>query len=184
MLIGVIMFIFTGRFQPFHNGHLGVVEYLSKQYPNEITCVAIIKDYPFGGEKNDFDKRVDMELSKKVGSFTADKALHIITKILKNRAYENVVVTLMPRASVESWKVIELLFDCNRIWVFTDNQLQPDLWERLKSNFYAARGEKILLVPIEKTINGTDIRFLLQKKDYRLLRNFLPEEVIDFYKQL
>lgn len=178
------MFIFTGRFQPFHNGHLHIVEYLSKKYPNEIVCVAIIKDYPFLGEKSDFDKRVDIEIAKKADALDAEKTLHIITKILQNRGYENTVVTLMPRASVESWKVIESLFDCNRIWVFTDNQQRPDPWEELKRNFYVSMNEDILLVPIEKTINGTDIRIKLQNKDYETLREYLPEEVIDFYKKI
>ncbi len=77
------MFIFTGRFQPFHNGHLNIVEYLSKKYPNEIICVAIIKDYPFLREKSDFDKRVDIELSKKLDALDAEKTLHIITNILQ-----------------------------------------------------------------------------------------------------
>lgn len=178
------MLIFTGRFQPFHNGHLNIIEYLRKKFPNEIICVAIIKDYPFLGEKSDFDKRVDIELAKKTDEFDAEKALHIITKVLKNRRYENVVVTLMPRASRESWKVIESLFDCNRTWVFTDNQQRPDPWEELKSNFYVSMNENILLVPIEKTINGTDIRIRLQNRDYEMLREFLPEEVINFYKKV
>ncbi len=177
------MFIFTGRFQPFHNGHLNIVEYLSKKYPNEIICVAIIKDYPFLGEKNDFDKRVDIELAKKSDALDAAKTLHIITKVLQNRGYENAVVTLMPRASVESWKVIESLFDCNRVWVFTDDQQQSDSWEELKSNFYISMNEDILLVPIKKNVNGMNIRMKLQNKDYEILREFLPEEIIDFYKK-
>lgn len=177
------MFIFTGRFQPFHNGHLSIIEYLSKKYPNEIICVAIIKDYPFLEEKSDFDKRVDIELSKKSDALDAEKTLHIITNILQNRGYKNTVVTLMPRASSESWKVIESLFDCNRIWVFTDNQQQPDSWEELKRNFYVSMNEDIILVPIEKTVNGTDIRFRLKNKDYEILRESLPKEVIDFYKK-
>ncbi len=89
----------------------------------------------------------------------------------------------MPRASTESWKVIESLFDCNRVWVFTDNQQQQDSWEELKRNFYVSMNENILLIPIEKTINGTDIRIRLQNKDYEILREFLPKEVIDFYKK-
>lgn len=177
------MFIFTGRFQPFHNGHLSIIEYLSKRFPNEIICVAIIKDYPFSGGKSNFDKRVDIELSKKSNSLDAEKTLHIITNILQNRGYKNTVVTLMPRASSESWKVIEFLFDCNRIWVFTDNQEQPDSWEELKRNFYVSMNENIILVPIKKDINGTDIRIRLQNKEYEILREFLPKEVIDFYER-
>lgn len=67
--------------------------------------------------------------------------------------------------------------------MFTDNQQQPDSWEKLKSNFYISMNEDVLLVPIEKTINGTDIRIGLKNKDYEILREFLPEEVINFYKK-
>lgn len=178
------MLIFTGRFQPFHKGHLSIIEYLSERYPDEIICVAIIKDFPFLKEKNDFDKRVDVEMSKKEEALNAETTLHIITQVLKNRNYRNVVTTLMPRASVESWKVIDSLFDCKRVWIFTENQHQMDSWENLKREFYALQNEDILLVPIDKSINGTEIRNLLKNREFEILEEFLPKEVIDFYKQL
>lgn len=177
------MFIFTGRFQPFHNGHLSIIEYLQKNYPDEVICVAIIKDFPFLGSKSDFDKRVDLELSKKEEMLNAEATLHIISKILCNRKYQNVVTTLMPRASVESWKVIKFLFDCKRVWIFTDDCQQDDVWEKLKREFYSSQNEEILMIPIKKIINGTEIRELLKKREFKELKSYLPEEVIEFYKQ-
>lgn len=178
------MLIFTGRFQPFHKGHLSIIEYLREKYPNEIVCVAIIKDFPFLKEKNDFDKRVDIEMLKKEEALNAETTLHIITQVLRNKNYGNVVTTLMPRASVESWKVIDSLFDCKRVWIFTDNQHQTDSWEKIKSEFYVSQNEDILFVPIDKSINGTEIRTLLKDRNFEILEDILPKEVIDFYKQL
>lgn len=177
------MYIFTGRFQPFHKGHLSIIEYLSKKYSNEIICVAIIKDFPFCKEKDDFDKRVDIELLKKEDVLNAETTLYIINQTLKNGNYKNVVTTLMPRASIESWNVIDSLFDCKRIWVFTNNLYIKDEWERLKREFYISQNEEVLLVPIDKTINGTEIREMLKKRDFENLKEFLPEEVIHFYRQ-
>ncbi len=175
------MLIFTGRFQPFHNGHLSIVENLTKKYPDEVICIAIIKDFPFLKKKDSFDKQVDIELSKSDDKLDAENTLYIINSIIKNRNYQNVVTTLMPRASLESWKTIESMFDCERVWVFTDNQQQTDLWEKTKIEFYKSRREKIILMPINKNINGTEIRKEIYNNDYNKLKNLVPHEVVDFY---
>ena len=130
------MLIYTGRFQPFHNGHLSILIRLHEIYPDETICVAVIKDYAFYKKKNDFDRRVDAELSKNDSRFNAEKTLSVITKVIRTRDLKNVVTTLMPRASIESWPTIEYLFDCKRTWIFTENRYEPDDWELLKVNFY------------------------------------------------
>lgn len=175
------MFIYTGRFQPFHNGHLSIVIRLHELYPDETICIAVIKNYAFCKEKTDFDRRVDLELSKDDKRFNAEKTLSVITKIIKNRNLENVVTTLMPRASIESWPTIDCLFDCKRTWVFTENLNAPDDWEKIKMNFYQSMGEKIILIPIEKSINGSDIRQHLQMADYSSLSKLIPEEAVQLY---
>lgn len=175
------MLIYTGRFQPFHNGHLSILIRLHEMYPNEVICVAIIKDYAFYKEKNAFDRRVDAELLKNDYRFNAEKTLSVITKIIKNRDLDNVVTTLMPRASNESWTTIKYLFDCKRTWVFTENLNEPDEWENIKLNFYKSMGEDIIQIPINKSINGTDIRQYLQEGDYSSLSKYLPSEVVQSY---
>lgn len=174
------MLIFTGRFQPFHNGHLAIIDYLNKTYPNEVICVAIIKDFPFINPKDDFDKRVDIELSKSIALFNSETILQLINEVLIHRNYTNVVTTLMPRASVESWNVIECLFDSERTWVFTDNRLYTDLWEKSKVNFYHSKHEDVLLVPINKAISGSDIREIIEKKEFEKLEEFVPYEIFNF----
>lgn len=178
------MYIFTGRFQPFHNGHLSVVEYLCRNYPNDTICVAIIKDFPFIGEKTEFDKQVDIEIAKKDPGLNAETTLSLINQVLHNCGYDYVVTTLMPRASVQSWRVIEYLFDCDRTWVFTDNQQEDDYWEKAKISFYASQGEKTIFVPINKSISGTLLRKLIQHGDYAKLREYLPSDVIKFYNKM
>ncbi len=177
------MYIFTGRFQPFHNGHLSVIEHLCKNYPDDTICVAIIKDFPFMGEKTGFDKRVDIEIAKKDTKLNAETILSLINQVLHHYGYNCVVTTLMPRASVQSWGVIECLFDCDRTWVFTVNQQEDDLWEKAKSSFYASQGEKTIFVPINKSISGTLLRDLIQHGDYAKLSEYLPSDVIKFYKE-
>lgn len=177
------MLIFTGRFQPFHNGHLSIIEYLHKNFPNEIICIAIIKDYPFTGKKTEFDRKVDIEIAKRDPRLNAETTLRLINQTLHHAGYNQVVTTLMPRASTESWGVIENLFDCDRTWVFTDDQQGYDTWEKTKCSFYTSLGEKIILVPINKNINSTLLRELVQHEDYTELGKYLPFNTIEFYKK-
>lgn len=177
------MYIFTGRFQPFHKGHLSVIEHLCDNYPYETICVAIIKDFPFVGEKTDFDKRVDIEIAKKDPMFNAETTLSLINQVLRHFGYDHVVTTLMPRASIQSWEVIERLFDCDRTWVFTDDQHGNDSWERTKSEFYELQGEKVIFIPINKSISGTLLRELIHKGDYVKLEEYLPFDIIKILKK-
>lgn len=177
------MYIFTGRFQPFHNGHLSVIEHLCNKYPNDTICIAIIKDFPFVGEKTEFDKRVDVEIAKMDSKLNAEITLSLINQVLHHLGYNNVVTTLMPRASIQSWGVIECLFDCDRTWVFTDNQHGNDPWEKVKSTFYESQGEKTLFVPINKSINGTMLRELTQQGNIAKYEKYLPSDVVKFYRE-
>lgn len=177
------MLIFTGRFQPFHNGHLFIIEYLKKNYPDENICIAVIKDYPFKNRKTEFDKIVDAEISKGNAFLDSESTLYLINSVIRNRNFDNVFTTLMPRASDESWPVINELFDCNRIWVFTRDELKIDNWEKIKSDYYASKGEKVIYIPINKSLGASQIRKCISNEDFTSLEEYVPQEVIDYYKR-
>lgn len=68
----------------YSNGHLSVVEYLCRNYPNDTICVAVIKDFPLIGEKTEFDKQVDIEIAKKDPELNAETTLSLINRVLHN----------------------------------------------------------------------------------------------------
>lgn len=177
------MIIYTGRFQPFHNGHLSLIKQLSKEHPDETLCIAVIKDIPLE-EKTEFDKTVDGMLSQDRNPFNAEITLALIDKVLKAERIDNIVVTLMPRASSATWGIIKALFDCERIWVFTKNQISSDDWEDKKSAFYQSMGDKVIRIPIDKTISGSDIRILIQNSEYDKLQLYLHPSTIEAIKNL
>lgn len=177
------MLIFTGRFQPFHNGHLSIINKLCELYPYETICVAIIKDAPLKEAKSEFDREVDIKLSKDRNPFKTDITLKLVTEILRNIKYDNVVTTLMPRASMETWNYITSLFDCDRIWIFTQNTTGQDNWEDIKCKFYESRGEKVIRIPIEKKIDGTTIRHAIKMREYDKLNKMVPKEILDYIKE-
>lgn len=173
------MIIYTGRFQPIHNGHISLIKRLKEKYPNEILCIAVIKDIPLVA-KTDFDITVDEVLSQDRNPFNTETTLSIIDKALKSEKIENTIVTLMPRASSTTWHIIKALFDCERIWVFTKNQTCPDDWEDKKATFYHSMGDKVVRIPIEKDIEGTTIRQAIANHDYDKLSTLVPKEVLDY----
>jgi len=126
------MIIFTGRFQPFHNGHISFIKQLRSEFSNQLLCVAIIKDVPLS-TKNEFDKTVDDKLTPDRNPFNAEITLSLINQVLKDEGIDNAIVTLMPRASEATWDIIKTLFDCDRTWVFTQNQVDVDDWEDKKA---------------------------------------------------
>ncbi len=176
------MLIYTGRFQPFHNGHLYIINELQRTYVDDTICIAIIRDVPINDRKSDFDRQVDMMLRKERNPYDADTTLKLITEIIHDNNLNNVVTTLMPRASDETWDLIESLFGENRVWVFTENQVTEDLWEKEKSGFYASKGEKLVKIPINKTINGSDIRCSVYNNDFIGLKEVLPDNVIRYLR--
>ena len=50
------MIIYTGRFQPLHNGHISLINELCRLYPQEVICVAIIKNVLIE-DGDEFDKK-------------------------------------------------------------------------------------------------------------------------------
>lgn len=178
------MLIFTGRFQPFHNGHLSIIKKLNKKYPNETICIAVIKDFPTNQIKNEFDLIVDSMLVKEKNPFDSEMVLNMIEKTLINENIKNTVVTLMPRASKNTWPIILKLFDTNRQWVFTDDEIQIDDWENKKINFYRSQGEDIITISIKKNIDGSMLRDLYKTKNFEEIAKYVPTAVLEYLKQL
>ena len=162
-----------------HNGHLSLIKQLKKQYPNETVCIAVIKDTPLGS-KTDFDHVADGMLSSERNPFDTQVTLTLIDRVLKAEHLDNVLVTLMPRASLATWPVVTALFDCQRTWVFTQNQISPDVWEDQKATFYQSMGDKVIRVPIQKSISGTLIRQAIKLHDYDSLATMVPQQVLQY----
>ncbi|MGN0812236.1 MAG: hypothetical protein ACI4MQ_01845 [Candidatus Coproplasma sp.] len=175
------MIIYTGRFQPFHNGHLQLIKTLRSRYSAQRICLAIIKDVPLS-TKSEFDQTVDLMLEKRRNPFNAEETLSLINQALHVEGIDDVIVTLMPRASIETWPTITALFDCERIWAFTENQSERDEWEDKKCAFYEAQGDKVVRIPIKKDISGSKIRELIGAKNYVALEGLLPECILNYLK--
>ena len=177
------MIIYTGRFQPFHNGHLNLIRTLRRDYPEQTICIAIVKNVEIQKNKSSFDLLTDKQLTTDRNPFDSETVLKLVNLIIREEQLPDIVTTLMPRASIETWPIICALFDRPRIWAFTKNTLQCDEWEKRKIEFYSERGEKVIVLPIEKCISGTDIRDAINRFDYKALESLVPTQVLDYIKR-
>ena len=177
------MIIYTGRFQPIHKGHLSLIKHLRTEYPNQTLCIAVIKHILLE-EKTEFDRTSADILSLERNPFNTEITLSLINKALQAEGIDNTVVTLMPRASSATWDIIKALFDCERIWIFTKNQLCPDDWEDKKSAFFQSMGDKVIRISIDKAISGSDIRKLILDRDYDKLQLYLHPSTIETINKL
>lgn len=169
-----IVIVFTGRFQPFHNGHISLIDYIKKLYPNEILCIAIVRNVPTNS-LTEFDLRANHALNDSRNLLTSEKTLYIVQQTLSDLGYKNVISTLIPRPSDQTWHIIDSILDSNRIWAFTCNAEEPDEWEQTKIDYYKSKGEKVIVFPINKEISGTKIRNLIKEKNFEMLSNLLPK---------
>lgn len=180
------MIIYTGRFQPFHNGHLSFIEKLVSGFPNEQICVAVIKKSKMVDEyKDEFDKVVDAEWKKKNFVFESEETVELIRKILENRFPErfksNMILCCdMPRASVQTWHEVEEIFGDDRVWAFSLNEGKVDEWEEKKCEFYSSMGDRTVRVKIQKDVNGSDIRKHIENKNSSALKKLVPPETLEF----
>ncbi len=162
---------------------MNTVQTLQKIYPNETICLAVIKDVPICG-KDVFDISVDNELSKSV--YSSEMVLKMLNALKQTRGLDNVVVTLMPRASKETWHIIEGMFGKDNIWAFTQNIGAIDEWEDKKCEFYKSMvGENsVIRIPISKSISGTQIREAIKNGDFKSLKKLVPAEIVDCLKEV
>ncbi len=180
------MIIYTGKFQPFHNGHLSMIEKLVDLFPYEQICVAVIKKTELkNGDA--FDKVVDAEWKKKKFLFDSEETCELINSVLQNKFPEKFSNGLIfscerVRPSASTWQSIIDMFGDNRVWAFTLND-EYDEWEEQKCAFYQSMGDKTIRVPIHKNINGSDLRKFIENKNISALKNLVPEETLKFLIQ-
>ena len=179
------VYIFTGRFQPVHNGHVSFIENFIDNYPNDKFILAIIRDCLKSELASDFDIIGNTNFQNEKNPFSSSQVLEMISTVFHSRLPGKVLTTLLPRPSDLIWQVIDsLFFNEERIWIFpSPEDPEQRKWEDQKAKFYESKGEKIIRIPVSKSVSSTEIRDCIDKKDYEELACKLPVEIIPLIRK-
>lgn len=176
--------IYVGSFNPVHKGHIKIVNHLLNKYLDKVIIVPTLNYWDKTNLVNIKD-RINMLKyyeSDKVIIDTKHNSIEYTYKLLEilNKEYKNDILYLIIGAdniiNLDKWKNVDSLLR-NRIIVMNRNNV--DVYKYIskfknKNNFYVISDFSNI------DISSTLIRNLINKKDAKLLTNYLDEDIIDY----
>lgn len=174
------IYIFAGRFQPFHNGHMQVFQQLCEKItPTDTLVLGVIA--PF---KSDDIKDLDfLELSEEHhlpdrNPWKVSIPLSAISQIARSSHYGGqIITTLLPRPEY-GWETIISWFPGKRIWVIPS---AGEDFDNSKSVFFAKMGDQVIRFPDTTGISGRDLRRLYKEGQYEKFVSCVPRGLADIY---
>ena len=153
------VYIYAGRFQPFHLGHMSVVSRTLETGNTPLVIGVIINTVKSGAALTEAARRVS-----EYGDVAQDpekNPLDPLTRVSLIRAAciaacfeDKVTVTVIPRPE-RHWEMIQQLFRAPRCWILPD---KIDSFDSLKADFYQEQGDKVVRAGVNPLTSGTLVR--------------------------
>lgn len=173
--------IFKGRFQPFHNGHLQIVERaISMLDKNDILVLAAMCpfDYPVEVVDKEFSERAEEHRLPERNPWGSTVALEAISEVSKQYANRHkIITTLMPYPNL-AWPVVKNWFPKNRIWIIPDS---GEEFDNIKADFYVRQGEYVIRILDDTGISGKELREYFQIKATEKFLKGIPDFLHKIY---
>lgn len=174
------VYIFAGRFQPFHKGHMQVFQQIcEKLNPTDLLVLGVIA--PF--HSTDIKDMSFLESSKEHhlpnrNPWDVAVPLSAISKVVRSSHYQNqIITTLLPRPEY-GWETIKLWFPQKRIWVIP---FAEEEFDEKKSEYFTKMGDKVIRFEDKTGISGRELREYYEKNLYEEFAVNLPEGLADIY---
>ncbi len=176
-------YIFTGRFQPLHTGHIALLEAFRERHPNEFLLICIIRQSEqHSVEPLNAFATVSMSkqqlINNPLPNWERYELLHLAIRnndLLKN----NTEIIFRERSDIDWQNSIKDLPQ-DRIWVLPS--YMKETFDLEKYNYYKLKNERIELIQVssDSKISATKIRESLRlgTEDY----SFLPDVCVDYFK--
>ena len=181
--------VFQGTFNPIHNAHLRIIDYVSKNYefdkilvipafiPPHKNCDADLSEHrlimvKLAFQNNNYVEVSDIEYKRGGKSYTYITICELYKKY-KIEGKINFVIGTDAFDKIESWYEVEKLKDIVRFIVFIrENEFEPSRYKYLKDKGYDFVIEKLSF----EDVSSSDIRKNLKK-------NELPKIVKEYIEQ-
>lgn len=173
-------YIFSGRFQPFHNGHMQILKSLLRIVKENDVIVLAISTQAFSDtEKNsEFTNITNEHYQEERNPWNYLIVLEAINTIIQHLNSDNrILSTLIPRPDL-GLEQIKLWFPSNRVWIIPKGE---ENFDDLKEKFFLNQGEDVLRISDMSKISGWELRKFYYVKDVHSFNKFIPECLKNIY---
>lgn len=174
------MYIFAGRFQPFHNGHLEVLRQLCEIVgPEDTLILAVVA--PFHSQ--DIKDKAFLDASKEHhkperNPWDVSVVLEAVSHVALDEGNgKRILTTLLPRPEY-GWETIVKWFPSERIWVIP---LAHEDFDEKKVAFFIKMGDKVIRFSDETKISGQELRKHYENQRYDEFASQVPKGVANIY---
>lgn len=174
------VYIFSGRFQPFHNGHMQVFRQLcGKLTQNDILVLGVIAPFESDDVKdvNFLEASKEHQLPER-NPWDVLVPLSAVAQIARSSHYSGqIVTTLLPRPEY-GWKLISTWFPNKRIWVIPS---AGEEFDEKKSEFFTKMGDQVVRFKDTTGISGRELREFYKEGEYEKFVSCVPSGLADIY---
>jgi|GEM_PF-6640376 len=168
-------YIYPGRFQPFHNDHLAVVNHFFEIFPSEILTIGVVKNTGIYKSKSKLLKLSNENFESDRNLFSSEITLKYVSSISRLFPNNKLLFTLLPRPDIESnWSIIKSYFPNSITWVVHN---RSEDWDLEKINYFRNKGENVFEFKSKRNHSGKDLRDKLRQKDSKELLKAMPKPV-------
>ena len=173
--------IFTGRFQPFHNGHFEILNQIIADWKEDcvIVLAVIAPAYGIPIDKS-FSHMIDEQLQPERNPWPVIVPLLAVNKIiesLKSKGINNIVSSILPCPDKSIIRLKDWFPD-ERYWIIPS---AGEEFDDSKSEFYIRNNEKVVRYNDTTGVNGWQLRNHYFNGEFELFSKGLPSEIVDIY---
>lgn len=174
------VYIFAGRFQPFHNGHMQVFEKLCDQLsPTDTLVLGVISPYNSSDIiDKEFLKASEEHHLPDRNPWDVLVPLAAVSLIARSSVYSSqIITTLLPRPEY-GWRIITEWFPQKRIWVIP---MANEDFDEKKKDYFENLGDRVLRIKDDTNISGRELREFYKRGEYDRFVSHVPEGLDNIY---
>ena len=173
-------YIFAGRFQPFHNGHMQVLQQACEMLtPTDTLVLAVVSPFKSNNivDEGFLESALEHHQPDR-NPWDVSLPLKAITQIAQSCHCANqIITTLIPRPEY-GWHTIAEWFPKNRIWVIPS---ADEMFDEKKSDFFKKMGDSVKRFEDTTCISGRELRNWYSEGNHKAFIEYIPECVGNIY---